>query len=379
MNTGSKRFSEKQKMKNSIFIIAFFLISLGPYALRLGAPANCFLDENRAISHFPIRKTYSEFFPAFEQYFMDREPYRTSVLNLCRRINAQLNPTSSESVIIDRKGFIYLNKFADNPTRQLRGKSLVREYLIAKTARNIQNFYRQYLAPRNIRLFIVIPPDKIAVYFDQLPPGSRYLPVGLCYAERLKRKLAGNQSEINVLLLRDELSNAREKLSYPVFRRADTHWNQLGGYIGARTLIQAINPHVKMPVLEDKMIQQGSKCLSEDLVAIGHLKGAPVPDYDFQIAGVAQYCSAFDPRTDGKDNQQRDFVTINEKAPDPSTILMYRDSFAIALIPFISAHFRKVRYIWGDRVTRAQIEETNPDIVIFEKVNRGMRNIVNSF
>ena len=62
--------------------------------------------------------------------------------------------------------------------------------------------------------------------------------------------------------------------------------------------------------------------------------------------------------------------TFNPNAPDKRRVMMHRESFAIALLPYISEHFQEVYYIWSHKVYRKRIEEIKPDIFILEYVAR---------
>jgi hypothetical protein len=53
------------------------------------------------------------------------------------------------------------------------------------------------------------------------------------------------------------------------------------------------------------------------------------------------------------------------------TAVIYRDSFANVLIPYLSEHFRHVRYEWGQRGTQMRgIETEHPDLVLQLMVDR---------
>ena len=53
---------------------------------------------------------------------------------------------------------------------------------------------------------------------------------------------------------------------------------------------------------------------------------------------------------------------------------MYRDSFATALMPFLSNTFEQVIYRWTHQISKSEID--NADIVIFETVERGLTDIL---
>ncbi|MGL5703371.1 MAG: hypothetical protein ACRCW5_09660, partial [Cetobacterium sp.] len=60
------------------------------------------------------------------------------------------------------------------------------------------------------------------------------------------------------------------------------------------------------------------------------------------------------------------------KSNKPLKVLVFRDSFTSAMIPYISETFGEVEYIWSHSVNAHQqkIKEYKPDIVIHEMVER---------
>jgi hypothetical protein len=53
---------------------------------------------------------------------------------------------------------------------------------------------------------------------------------------------------------------------------------------------------------------------------------------------------------------------------DPSrpVAIVFRDSFATALIPLLAEHFRQSTWLWTRTADPAEIETANPDYVIYE-------------
>ncbi len=58
--------------------------------------------------------------------------------------------------------------------------------------------------------------------------------------------------------------------------------------------------------------------------------------------------------------------------PDPSQprAVVFRDSFAIALVPFLSEHFRRVAYVWHKPFSRRAVEAERPDVVLEVRCER---------
>jgi hypothetical protein len=58
--------------------------------------------------------------------------------------------------------------------------------------------------------------------------------------------------------------------------------------------------------------------------------------------------------------------------------VIFRDSFASALVPFLSEHFSRAVYLWQNDVDAQVVEQEHPDIVIQEIVGRHLHNFIPS-
>ncbi|MBK8340774.1 MAG: hypothetical protein IPK99_12625 [Flavobacteriales bacterium] len=59
---------------------------------------------------------------------------------------------------------------------------------------------------------------------------------------------------------------------------------------------------------------------------------------------------------------------VFKQGPDPQApkLLMFRDSFAVYLIPYLSEHFSRSVYVWSPIFIPAIVESERPDIVVQE-------------
>jgi len=62
----------------------------------------------------------------------------------------------------------------------------------------------------------------------------------------------------------------------------------------------------------------------------------------------------------------------NPKVLDSSNLklVMFRDSYANYLIPFLNMHFKKAVYVWNYEFMNQLVEEEKPNIVVFESLER---------
>ena len=58
--------------------------------------------------------------------------------------------------------------------------------------------------------------------------------------------------------------------------------------------------------------------------------------------------------------------------------LIFRDSFASRLVPFLSEHFSRAVYLWQNDFDANAVLSENPDVVIQEIVGRHLYNFIPS-
>ncbi|MEA3254650.1 MAG: hypothetical protein U9Q22_02325, partial [Candidatus Altiarchaeota archaeon] len=73
-------------------------------------------------------------------------------------------------------------------------------------------------------------------------------------------------------------------------------------------------------------------------------------------------------------NPIRPFIAKSVNNPDLPTAVFFRDSFIIALIPFLSEHYNRSVYPWV-RYNQTIIEMESPDIVVTEIIERNLGRI----
>jgi hypothetical protein len=71
-----------------------------------------------------------------------------------------------------------------------------------------------------------------------------------------------------------------------------------------------------------------------------------------------------------------DARVVTERAGDLGRALVFRDSFASAMIPFLSEHFSRAVYLWQNDVDPAVVVAEHPDVVVQQWVGRHLHTAV---
>jgi alginate O-acetyltransferase complex protein AlgJ len=225
---------------------------------------------------------------------------------------------------------------------------------------------RAYLAARGIPYLLVIPPDKPTIYPEYLPPN--YAPViSRSRLDQLLDHLRDTHSPIEFVDVRPALLAG--KGSHLLYHPTDTHWNDWGAFIAYQQIITHVqkllpNSHI-VPQRRDDFIVGGPIPWPGDLARM-----MDIPD---------QYPEMYVPLYRKKPYAIQDELKIRNSVfavdnhnPSLPNVLLYRDSFAIALVPMLGPNFNRIVYAFHYTWDPDLIAQSKPDLVIDEFLERNL-------
>lgn len=222
----------------------------------------------------------------------------------------------------------------------------------------------QELAERNITLILAVAPNKATIYPDKV-------------SEKLEK--IHEQSRLDTFLelieqdkfsyvidLRPALMEARN--DDQLYYRTDTHWNSIGSYIAYREIMNIASE--AYPELQPYNLDQFRWKESTLVLDLPKLMGA-----DF----IKESWNVLEPMFDTSYRQK---FPIQSEAyiswgynDQEKTLLMYHDSFGVALQYFLQHHFEDALYVHNadpEPSETSWIDITKPDLVIIEIVERNL-------
>lgn len=332
-------------------------------------------NEKRALAEFPTFSSkpaaWRDYFAGLEKYYNDHFGFRKTLLRWEHKWKRGLFRESSVTeAMIGRDGWLYLARggMVDNMLGNL-------SYTDAQLAawRRVFQTRRDWCAARGIAYQLVIAAEKHSVYPEHLPA---WLPDERKHDQisQLVAYLKTN-SNVPVLDLRAPLRQAKTNL--PTFHVTDTHWNDYGAFIGYEALLNSLarqRPEIKplpLDAFDVRHSQQPGGDLAimlaqeRSLVEADHIALVPRPPLT-QIAAKAD--RSLSVRQQQKPTDPAIFVSDNPAAR--GTAVMFHDSFAVALQPFLAQHFNRVLYVWQHDWDIAFLEQQKPDVVIDEVAER---------
>ncbi|MDL2236890.1 hypothetical protein LJC56_03540 [Christensenellaceae bacterium OttesenSCG-928-K19] len=310
---------------------------------------------------------------AVEDVFNDNIPFRGSLIKTNTNLNLSLFHTlGSNQVVLGKDGWYFYNNETDNsPLKQFAlGSSLSEDQLQTVTE---QLTKMKDLAKENGAEFIfLIAPNKPEVYPEYVPDAYRKTSTERIYYQ-LGAYLSEN-TEITVLLMQDELDKLSPK--YTSYFKTDTHWNNLAAFIATQNLATATGlqeNHIELDELEITLTHDSGK----DLLNLAGIGDANIDDNQYTIEGFMDEVTTEEWLVNEIGTRQK----VKTNSPNDKKLLMYRDSFAEAMIPYTSKYFSESYYISGyprdrdDKSMSQWLAEENPDIVVFEIVERSLADL----
>ena len=327
--------------------------------------------ENRKLTSRPTLTidNYGTFSKEYNEYYNDNIPFRNVLISLNSTIDYFIfKRSSSDSVIVGNDNWLFYCRKSDNdPIGCYQGTNLFSEEELESIAQNCI-IQRDYLLQRGKEFVIFIAPNKERVYFEKMP--EQYGPPAVNYRALQVVNYLKENTDIRVVYPYDELMAAKDSLNYNIYYKTDTHWNYIGGYVGAAALMRELG--IDMPSLDaPEMEILNGENRAGDLAGMLNLKRQlKFADNEYQIKGY-----------DYHDMQtlERDLTTVcsfSATDADPRKIYVYRDSFAEAMFPFIGSQFSESYFRHIFTYSYEDYVQQDPDIFVYEAVERNIGNLI---
>ena len=344
------------KKTSILFISLCLLLCLVPSVGMLFFPTTE-TTENRAMAEAPRLITEEgalnrSFFEDFERYFNDHMALRNPLVYADATIQSALFQESNISgVIRGTDGWLYYASTLED----YQGKNILSERNLYNLAHNF-GVVQEALAARNIDFALTVAPNKNTLYGEHMPYYSRTV-IDPDHSAVLLAPYLKEQSVTYLDLF--QLFRGQDEVLY---LRTDSHWNNKGACLVYNGIMDTLAlPHEDHADRDPVPVENRNGDLNKMLYSF---YGKGETDYDYGLAQTYRY-------TTGDDVEDRLIVTENPAGS--GTLLMFRDSFANTLIPFLSNEFATACYSKGEPNLLGRFVDTYaPDCVVIEKVERNI-------
>jgi alginate O-acetyltransferase complex protein AlgJ len=363
-------------------IVAFFFLSLiGFFFLNSGLHiiSDIKSTENRSLAKKPKADiNLLDNFPGeYNAYYEDHFSLRNRLISLHSTISTRIfrKKIISNQVIQGKDGWLFM---IEKDLINYRGTNLF-------TSKELELFlaefeYRQqWLKKKDIKMYLVIVPDKYAIYSEYLPA---YLKKGEPSRVEQVQDYFRQHSEIPVYYLADSLR--KYKGDIPLYYKYDTHWNEYGAFCFSRILtsllqkdsIYVMNHSITNYKMTSRIRKQGN--LSKMLSGSGvyhELAYELVPGFTAaQAIDTIKYSA---PENFSMANRYQFFFTNYN--PKLSDVLIIRDSFGDNIMPYLKNNFNNSTFIfdaWRYGSNFQIIENEEPDVVIYLILEDLLHNVL---
>ena len=350
------------KIKSLLFVIACLALCLIPSVGMLFFPTTE-TTENRPMAAAPELITddgtvNTEFFNDFEDYFDEHIALRNQLIYVDAKIQTSVFHESNVSgVIAGTDGWLYYSSTLDDYL----GRSVMSQRELYNLAHNF-SIIQEYLEDRNIPFVLTIPPNKNTLYGENMPYYASYI-VNSDHSAKLLAPLLSQQG-VNYLNL-FEMFEAHDETLYLL---RDSHWNMIGACMAYNGIMDAFGlQHEDYSSADPVPANDENGDLNKMLYSF---YGKPEENYSYDIASDYAYAN-------DADSVEAGWI-ITENPSGTGALLMFRDSFANTLIPFLSSEFERAYFSKGTpNALEYYLEEYSPDCVAIEIVERNIDNYLN--
>lgn len=361
----------KKQVIQKIWIGIFLLIIYGIPLLWFGVGSRMQAEnyENRTAVVKPVFSWEGiEAYPAaYEAYYNDHLPFRSEWIDLNSKLRYCVFGSSPNREVVRGKGdwLFYNNALDDNSMEAYKGMRLFTQEELAKITKNLLES-RAALESKGVSEFVLfIAPNKERIYSEMMPDYYR-APAEQYRTGQLIEYLKTN-TDLRIVYPYEELKAAKEDLSQQVYYRLDTHWNEIGGYVGSCALLEELG--VDMTPVKELTIEETEPTIC-DLADMIHLREVLNTDADYVISGYDIY---------GMQLEKHDLngeCIYRCSEGDERSLFMIRDSFANAMDDYVASRFSSSCMVHHSVNPVESLEREQPDIFVYEIVERRVSSLL---
>lgn len=352
-----------------LIFISFIIFIYCPCIIWLiaGDRSSVSQNEKRRLSSMPrfSIENYDMFSKDFEDYFDDHMPCRDTLISLDSNLNYYLFhqvpiPSDSGAVIIGKDNWLFYGTQSDgDPIDDYMGRNLLTEDELDNLKNNCQKIERD-LKKEGCQFIIFVAPNKERTY-SEFMPGQYGAPAENYRALQIINYLREN-TDVQIIYPYDELMKVKAEINDRLYYKTDTHWNNIGSYVGTRVLLQKLDvdiPDIYSNQLKIERNGYHNGDLAQMLNMTAQMKKN---DYDYLIEGYDTH------------NIQKLLVenaqAYTSSNSDQRRLYVYHDSFGNAMAPYIKSQFFYAYFIHKNEYTYEDFKKQQSDVFIYETVER---------
>ncbi|MCU0849258.1 MAG: hypothetical protein MUD12_15355 [Spirochaetes bacterium] len=367
-----------------LIIVSIAVIWLPNIAMVFNFQAGGSMEEKRKMAKLPEIGTdwnsISKYPQALMDFYGDNYGFRKFLIKSYNVVVTKyIKSISKDKVLFGKNNWLYWT--GENSLSLYRAIKPLREDDLASMKKTLEE-RQEYCRRNGIKYIFMVVPDKDTIYPEHLPDWmvkaneTSYLDQFKSYMDK--------KSTFKFLDIRDDL--VREKKNSLVYYQTDTHWNDLGAFVGYSSIMKNINeshPGIRAMKLSDfdqkkLTIKGGDLAIYAGISEQYSIESTSLQPKKPRSARIVEldgfYLEKYPKKSEKKSDpvSQIGIFAMEVKNPSLPKAVVFRDSFSNSLIPFLAEHFRRSVYFWYVSKTDDFdfaldiIEHEKPDIVITE-------------
>ena len=288
----------------------------------------------------------------FEDWLSKSFAYRSKVVSAFSAIRETVFRTGNDQVTVGRESFLFFNEGLAGFT----GEEAMTDEEIAACAAALDHM-AEYAADHGAKFLFVCAPGKETIYPEMLP--ARFRPAAVHDIDRLYAALS--DAGVDFIDLRPTLLQAKEDAL--LYHKRDSHWNGRG----AAAAFGAITDALELPRIDFGRFSVHHD-FEGDLDRLLYPGEVRFDDDETQdMSGMFIFTSAYSTPMD---------MMISTRSEGEGKLLIFRDSFANAMIPYFSATFAEVKFERANPYRLDLLEGYDASVVIVEITERNLRDLI---
>lgn len=366
-------------MKKQKVLIALFVGSLVlPNLIWAGFSGyfNTENNENRELASFPQVSLASlgDFPSQFEAFYKDHVPFKNALVNFNNFIDTEFFQTTKigDVVIGEDNWLFYLpSKDGENAMADYQKTNVYSLEQSAEIAAKIEKVRDWFLDNGVGQFHYYVAPSKETIYSEYMPDKPEVIGVGDSRMETFARYMKEN-SDVEFDFLADYLEKYSEK--YQLFRKYDTHMNNLGGYITNEKIVEDLTGEC-LPIGAIQVMMGTNPCRGDLSRMIGRYKELD----DDREYGLDHFHDGvrYKVKKEKSEGGEEILKVFKSNSSNEKTLMVIGDSFRLRLEKYMPYRYQKTVFVRIDDFNQELLEKYMPDDVILITVERDQRYMEN--
>ena len=356
-----KRFLSKESIVATIFFMFLAAVSLCTIVRLVSR-----LDENKALNVFASTKEDASFSDAlsdmtsYEESRVNENIYWNEYFSVLGSNFQYLFTGKIESLQVSQgaDGWLFYKSTSDGDSvADFEGTKEYSTEVLEKTADRLTAIDTQ-LSNAGVKFIFLVLPNKENVYADKVTEFEKVSDT--TRTDKLVAYLREN-TDVTVVYPKEELIEAAKE--YQVYYKYDTHWNNLGAYVGYQALLETL--YGTKGEIDASLVKEKDAVIPDDVVDdLSTMIGMTWKYNDEKLISYGDY--RFPNTLDRGVWYECDNVDFQYE----DSILVIGDSFRTGMIPFFEKDFARTRMVHRDSYDPFQLQALGPTVVVMEVVER---------